>query len=552
MTKVKSTKRALLMSGLALLVCISMLVGSTFAWFTDSVASKNNKIVAGKLDIELYKVDLKENWTLDDIANNTLFEEVEITDSTAPIFGEDILWEPGYEAVANLKIVNNGNLALKYQTVIRPTSEVGMLAEVIDVYTCDEVIVKLNGRESYESKLTKIGSLEEVMTGKTVFNGEMKTAGEVQFFSIVLKMREDAGNKYQGQTAGTFDVTVLAAQLAHENDSFGKDYDALAEYAYAASGKLEDGAAAVELEVRDTQDTKVGSAVIPANAIDPTAEKVSVEINNSTHKANITVATGMETKAYDVTVTGLNENNTVPVKVTLRIPAGLDPATVKLYHYDNLIPSTYYPTTGYVEFESATFSPFTIVYDADSEYEAPSTEGLSAPKATVTYAPEYVGEGKVQWGSYGQWAPTPGLDSALEAAFTFKCPENLDPEVRAAFEYWYCDFYVSLDRDLGANEIFLGGYYESIGAYVGFHNGDVTLKANEELPLLGSVTTNPWTYAAIESNVGTFMCGVGDVNDALDGATFTVKLRLTNPENESEFYDVNVVTYTFGGDYVIK
>ena len=56
----------------------------------------------------------------------------------------------------------------------------------------------------------------------------------------------------------------------------------------------------------------------------------------------------------------------------------------------------------------------------------------------------------------------------------------------------------------------------------------------------------------IESEVGTFMCGVGDVNDALEGATFTVKLRLTNPENEAQYYDVNVVTYTFGGNYVIK
>ena len=128
---------------------------------------------------------------------------------------------------------------------------------------------------------------------------------------------------------------------------------------------------------------------------------------------------------------------------------------------------------------------------------------------------------------------------------------DLDEDVRAAFENWYCDFYVSLDRELGENQIFLGGNYGSFG-WVGFHNGDLTLPANEEIPLLGSVTSNPWTYADVEFNVGTFICGVGDVDDALDGATFTVKLRLTNPENEAEFYDVNVVTYTFGGNYSIK
>ena len=57
MTKQKSTKRALLMSALALLMCVSMLIGSTFAWFTDSVTSAGNKIQAGTLDIELWKVN---------------------------------------------------------------------------------------------------------------------------------------------------------------------------------------------------------------------------------------------------------------------------------------------------------------------------------------------------------------------------------------------------------------------------------------------------------------------------------------------------------------
>ena len=54
MTKQKSTKRALLLSALSLLMCVSMLIGSTFAWFTDSVTSGNNKIVAGNLDVALY------------------------------------------------------------------------------------------------------------------------------------------------------------------------------------------------------------------------------------------------------------------------------------------------------------------------------------------------------------------------------------------------------------------------------------------------------------------------------------------------------------------
>ena len=49
----KTTRKALVLSLLALLLCCSMLVGTTFAWFTDSVTSGNNKIIAGNLDVEL-------------------------------------------------------------------------------------------------------------------------------------------------------------------------------------------------------------------------------------------------------------------------------------------------------------------------------------------------------------------------------------------------------------------------------------------------------------------------------------------------------------------
>ena len=48
-----STKKALIASVLSLVLCVSMLVGSTFAWFTDTATTSVNKIVAGNLDIEL-------------------------------------------------------------------------------------------------------------------------------------------------------------------------------------------------------------------------------------------------------------------------------------------------------------------------------------------------------------------------------------------------------------------------------------------------------------------------------------------------------------------
>jgi len=100
MTK-RRTKRTLIMSLVSMILCCAMFIGTTFAWFTDSVESANNIIVAGNLDVELEYYDTTaQEWK---------------TVGTEPLFDEDALWEPGHTEVAYLKIKNAGSLALKYQ-----------------------------------------------------------------------------------------------------------------------------------------------------------------------------------------------------------------------------------------------------------------------------------------------------------------------------------------------------------------------------------------------------------------------------------------------------
>ena len=53
MKRKNTTRNALVMSVLSMLLCVSMLVGTTFAWFTDEVVTGMNTIAAGNLDIEL-------------------------------------------------------------------------------------------------------------------------------------------------------------------------------------------------------------------------------------------------------------------------------------------------------------------------------------------------------------------------------------------------------------------------------------------------------------------------------------------------------------------
>jgi len=108
MTNCKSTKRALLTSSISLLLCFAMLLGTTFAWFTDSAATGSNVITAGNLDIDVqYTLD-GENWADLDGATD-LFQKS--------------LWEPGHTEVVVLKIENNGSLALKYAANMNIVSE---------------------------------------------------------------------------------------------------------------------------------------------------------------------------------------------------------------------------------------------------------------------------------------------------------------------------------------------------------------------------------------------------------------------------------------------
>lgn len=230
MTKTKSTKRALLLSALSLLMCVSMLVGSTFAWFTDSATSANNKIAAGTLDVELYKY------------NGT--EYVNISNSSAPVVGSDILWEPNHTQVVYLMIKNNGSLALNYT--------VGLNVQNVskDLYEVMQYAITPDAQPSSVTTWDATNAESVVLGTQTVTDAAVVMApGAEHYFALSIHMDEMAGNKYQGGEVN-FDLTVLANQAPVESDSFNNQYDANAnvynvkttEQAQAALDAAEDGA----------------------------------------------------------------------------------------------------------------------------------------------------------------------------------------------------------------------------------------------------------------------------------------------------------------------
>ncbi len=221
MTKTKSTKRALLMSGLALLLCVSMLIGSTYAWFTDSVTSTGNIIKSGTLDVTMEWADGTKAVPADD---STDWKDA----SAGAIFKSD-LWEPGYTEVRHIKIANEGTLALKYQLNIVANGEVSKLADVIDVYYLDSA-QQITDR-TVLNKDNKLGTLTEVLANiSTTASGNLEV-GENHTITLALKMKDSAGNEYQNLAIGSdFSIQLLATQLTSEFDSFDDQYDDKADY----------------------------------------------------------------------------------------------------------------------------------------------------------------------------------------------------------------------------------------------------------------------------------------------------------------------------------
>ncbi len=229
MTNKKGTKRALLMSVLAMLMCVTMLVGSTFAWFTDDVTSTNNIIKSGTLDVEMYWAKGNE----DPGADATVWTDA----SKGAIFNND-KWEPGYTEVRHIKISNVGTLALKYQLHIVANGDVSDLADVIDVYFIDPAQQVADRADL--SDVTPIGSLADVLAGMPANASGNLLAKEDDTVTLALQMRESAGNEYQNKEIGSdFVIQLLATQLTYEEDSFDDQYDADAKYTVTVNSAAE-------------------------------------------------------------------------------------------------------------------------------------------------------------------------------------------------------------------------------------------------------------------------------------------------------------------------
>ena len=210
MTSSKSTKRALITSALAILMCAAMLIGATFAWFTDTASTGVNKIVSGNLKVDIIGADS------DSHIEKLNFTKAATTDAEA---GAEILWEPGCRYLTEgFRIANKGNLALKWKAQVNTGTTAANegnfdLLDVIDFYL-----------------VTKAADETETETALDEFTGNLKKTETSDVYYIKGVMQTTAGNDYQGLTLDGISITVVATQDTVESDSFNNQYDKDAEY----------------------------------------------------------------------------------------------------------------------------------------------------------------------------------------------------------------------------------------------------------------------------------------------------------------------------------
>ena len=207
MNESTKTKKALRGSLFALFLCIVLLIGTTFAWFTDTASTGVNKIQAGNLKVDI--VDATN--TAKSLKGDTL-KFTDVNNST------DILWEPGVTfKTPAFKIKNAGNLALKYKLTLNGVTGDQELLDAITFSVVDENKNKVN-LDNFEGNLAKEG-----MSGALYIQGHMD---------------EVAGNECQGKSLESLSLTVVATQDTVENDSFGPDYDEHATFPVASASEL--------------------------------------------------------------------------------------------------------------------------------------------------------------------------------------------------------------------------------------------------------------------------------------------------------------------------
>jgi predicted ribosomally synthesized peptide with SipW-like signal peptide len=242
MNNKRATKRALLTSVMALVMCVVMLVGTTFAWFTDTASTGVNKIQAGNLKMKVtYKNTVDGAFT-------------EVSKET-PVFNNDARWEPGHVEFVVLKVKNIGTLALKYKLGINIASETDSTNVFNKPFKLSNSIrfAVIDGDQSNlgrDKLVAEAGAGTVLNAGYTDEDHHLVPAAKAdattfseKTVTLVVWMPKSVGNEanYDAAVAKApvinLGINVVATQDTVERDSFDEKYDKDATYPVIVSNQ---------------------------------------------------------------------------------------------------------------------------------------------------------------------------------------------------------------------------------------------------------------------------------------------------------------------------
>ena len=225
MNESTKTKKALRGSLLALFLCIVLLIGTTFAWFTDTASTGVNKIQAGNLDVELEYSHNMVDW--------------QAANENTQMFDDDVLWEPGHTEVVYLRVRNAGNLALKYNIATNSYDMERGKNAAGDLFYIDQYL-KIGTAQTdtafanREAAIAAIADNEKTIAKETQISKDwtvLKAGEESKPTAVVLYMPTTVGNEannvqsWRKPSLKGLGLVVNATQATVESDSFNNTYD---------------------------------------------------------------------------------------------------------------------------------------------------------------------------------------------------------------------------------------------------------------------------------------------------------------------------------------
>lgn len=562
MTKTNKSKKALVSSVIALVLCMAMLVGTTFAWFTDSVTSGKNQIVAGNLDIELeYLVDGK--WVA--------------VDGDTNIFEEGALWEPGHTEVVSLRVRNAGTLALKYQLGINVFEEITSINVAGEELRLSDYIEFGIVEGQFTDRAAARAAVKNAMKLSTGYNVDQVSLlpGASEEITMVVYMPESVGNEANYKTGYeapqiNLGIKLMATQLVYEEDSFGPDYDKDAIFGaipgatvvkksekvtaplynlgnLSTTGEFKELDVAYEFATTQSYDQAMQNQYAKWNAdfvvtFDKDVDAASI-VMAGYYESWCEAHTGGNWLGFELP-DDVAAGQPVRLLGSAGITANYEELCLMVQEFSCGVADVGYANAGttmsvelrlYETYKDDTNSTqengnSLVVGSYSYTFENPA----DLPQATVAVAPEFVGT-NLNWNNQYNQVST---DTKLESAYVFTANE-IDP---VNYAKWSADFEVSVDRDITDGQLILAGQYDAFSLdWIGFEAPATA--ANEKVALLGTAGIHV-NYEEICNYIKTFNCGVADVDDALAGATITVELVLTSPDG-TESYVVSTNTYTF-------